>query len=103
MTNVINEYEDYLIHIKHASQNTIASYMRDVHQYVSYLNTIMQKDLLAVDRKIIGDYTHWLTKQGKSPATISRSLASLKSFYNFLISLGVIGQNPVHNIQVEKS
>lgn len=103
MINVIDGYEDFLIHIKHASQNTIVSYMRDVHQYVSYLNTVAGVDVLDATRDTISDYTHWLVEKGKSAATVSRSLASLKSFYTYVVSLGEKDVNPVHNIQVERA
>lgn len=103
MVNVIERYEDYLVHIKHASPNTVASYMRDVHQYVSYLNNVADIEMLNVNREAISTYTSWLAERGKSSATISRSLASLKSFYNFVISLGEMDVNPVHNIHVEKA
>ena len=58
MINVIDGYEEYLIHIKHASQNTVASYMRDVHQYAAYLNTVVSIDLLDVGRDTVNAYTH---------------------------------------------
>ena len=103
MVNVIDDYETFLIQVKQASQNTVASYMRDVHQYVSYLNTVIHTDVLDADREVVNDYAHWLTDRGKSPATISRMLASLKSFYNFVISIGEKDVNPVRNIQVEKT
>lgn len=103
MVNVIDGYEDFLTRVKQASQNTIASYMRDVHQYVSYLNTVIHTDVLDADREVVNDYAHWLTDRGKSPATISRMLASLKSFYNYVISIGEKDVNPVRNIQVEKT
>lgn len=103
MMNVIDGYEDHLIHVKRASQNTIASYMRDVHQYVSYLNTAAHADVLGADRDTIVDYTQWLSERGKSPATISRVLASLKSFYQFAVASGARDVNPVHDIHVEKA
>ena len=37
MAQIIEDYRDFLIHSKHASENTVASYMRDIHQYESYL------------------------------------------------------------------
>lgn len=103
MMNVIDGYEDYLTHIKRASQNTIASYLRDVRQFVNYLNSVVHKDALDADRETVSDYTQWLSGRGKSPATISRSLASLKNFYNYVISLGERDSNPVHNIHVQKA
>ncbi len=103
MSNLIDGYQAFLTDVKQASPNTIASYMRDVHQYVSYLNTVMHMDVLEADRDTVCDYTHWLADRGKSPATISRTLASLKSFYNYAISQGAAQSNPVRNIHVEKS
>ncbi len=103
MSNLIDGYQAFLTDVKQASPNTIASYMRDVHQYVSYLSTVMHMDVLEADRDTVCDYTHWLADRGKSPATISRTLASLKSFYNYAISQGAAQSNPVRNIHVEKS
>jgi len=103
MMNVIDRYEDYLVQIKHASQNTVTSYMRDVHQYAAYLNTVAHTDIFDADRETVNGYTEWLAEQGKSPATVSRSLASLKSFYNFAIDEGEKDANPVHNIHVKKT
>ncbi len=103
MVNVVEGYADFLIQVKHASDNTISSYMRDIHQFVNYLDTLVRLDILDADQQVISDYVHWLADRGKSPATISRSLASLKSFYQYAISLDLLDVNPVHNIQVEKA
>ena len=103
MVNVVEGYADFLIQVKHASDNTISSYMRDIHQFVNYLDTLVRLDILDADQQVISDYVHWLADRGKSPATISRSLASLKSFYQYAISLELLDANPVHNIQVEKA
>ncbi len=103
MMNVIDQYEDFLVQVKHASQNTVASYMRDIRQYASYLNTAVHIDILDADHETVSRYIEHLTGIGKSPATASRSLASLKSFYNFVVSQGEKDANPVYNIHVEKS
>ena len=100
--NIIARYEDYLINTKHASANTVSSYMRDIRQYASYLSGI-DVPVLEADRNIIGAYMQWLASIGKSPATVSRSLASLKSLYLFAISEDEIEHNPVYNIKVEKA
>ena len=102
MSNIIMRYEDYLIHTKHASDNTVASYMRDIHQYASYLLEL-GSDVLDATQQTISEYVHWLQGRGKSPATVSRSLASLKSLYLFAVNEDEIDQNPVHNIKLEKA
>lgn len=102
MTDIISRYEDYLIHVKHASDNTVASYLRDIHQYASYLTGI-GVEVLDAAQETVSDYMQWLHAHGKSPATVSRSLASLKSLYLFALNEDEIDQTPVRNIKLEKA
>lgn len=102
MMELLEEYEDNLIQVKHASVNTVASYMRDLHQFAAYLQE-QNLQIEDVDRDVIGDYMTALQEKGKSAATVSRSLASLKSFFAFAVSEGALDTNPVFNIHVEKA
>ena len=102
MSSIISRYEEYLIQVKHASANTVSSYMRDIRQYASYLQTI-GVDVLDADRDTIEGYMHYLHDNGKSPATVSRSLASLKSLYMYALGEDEIEENPVFSIKVEKA
>ena len=102
MLPVLESYETYLSEVKRASANTVASYMRDLHQFEAYL--VQQNiDLEQTDRDTIVDYTHYLHEKGKSAATVSRSVASLKSLFTYMVSNGLRQDNPVSNIQVEKA
>ena len=49
------------------------------------------------------DYTNHMQEKGKSAATISRSVASLKSLFTFMVNSGMRSSNPVTNIQIEKA
>lgn len=102
MVQIIEGYENFLIETKHASENTVSSYMRDIHQFASYL---MEQNVpvLDVDRVFVGRYVSNLHDKGKSASTISRCLASLKSFYGFVVAQGKKDANPVSDIQVEKA
>ena len=102
MVNIIARYEEYLIHIKHASTNTVSSYMRDLRQYASYLETV-GIDVLDADSQTVSGYMQFLHDNGKSAATVARSMASIKSLYIFAMNEDEIDQNPVHNIKVEKA
>ena len=102
MMELLEEYEDNLIQVKHASVNTVASYMRDLHQFAAYLQE-QNLQIEDVDRDVISDYMTALQEKGKSAATVSRSLASLKSFFAFAVSEGALDTNPVFNIHVEKA
>ena len=103
MKDVLSDYEDFLKTRKHASQNTISSYMRDVRQFEAYVEEHLSTDLLSVEKEDISGYLQWLLEMGKSPATASRSLASIKSMYNFLVSEQVLDQNPAQDVQAIKA
>ena len=40
MVLFLDKYEQYLINVKHASGNTVASYMRDLNQFATYLREV---------------------------------------------------------------
>ena len=102
MNDIIMRYEDYLIHTKHASDNTIASYMRDLRQYASYLGS-EGIDVLDADQSVVSGYMGSMKAGGKSAATISRALASIKSLYIFAIQNHEIEENPIQNIKIDKA
>ena len=102
MNDFTEEYRAFLTGEKHASENTIGSYLRDIHQFSAYREQ-EQVELTAVDRPYICAYLQHLTDMGKSPATVSRSTASLKSYFAFLLGLGVVAENPVHDIHAVKT
>lgn len=102
MVQILTDYEEYLVQVKHSSANTVASYMRDLHQFDAYLQT-QHIAVLEADQQVIRDYIAHLQSGGKSPATISRCLASLKSLYAFAVSQGERADNPVAEIHVEKA
>lgn len=102
MSDIIMRYEDYLIHTKHASDNTVASYMRDLRQYASYLGS-EGVDVLDADQAVVSGYMGSMKAGGKSAATISRALASIKSLYIFAIQIHEIEENPIQNIKIDKA
>ena len=103
MLNLIEAYENYLTKVKLASSNTVSSYLRDIRQFSSWLQEEEGPELLEVQGHQISEYLDHLHIIGKSPATVSRSLASLKNFYAYLVSTGFLEQTPVSaEIHVER-
>ena len=94
MTDYVNAYRTYLTDEKHASANTLSSYVRDVTQFQTWLLQKGAMDLRKVKKDAISDYLQYLQKQGKSPATVTRCTASIKSFYQFMLQAGHIKTNP---------
>ena len=98
----LEQYETYLREEKHASQNTLSSYMRDLRQFSEYLSAQRVNDLRKVKSETIRDYIAWMSGRGKSAATVTRAVASIKSFYAFLLERGEIRANPAKSIAAVK-
>ena len=102
MLDLIQAYENYLSKVKHASANTIASYMRDIRQFSQWLNVSEGIDVIDASQVNISEYLRHLEQDGRSGATISRCLASLKNFYLYLVSSGFLEKTPVTDIRVDR-
>ena len=79
MLDLIQAYENYLTKVKNASGNTVSSYMRDIRQFSDWLRAFDGIEVLDASQLNISEYLTGLEKHGKSAATISRTLASLKN------------------------
>ena len=95
MLNLINAYENYLTKVKQASANTVFSYMRDIRQYAQWLQLNGEVDVLEASQLNISMYLEHLQSEGRSAATVSRSLASLKNFYSYVVTTGFLETSPV--------
>ena len=98
MLDLIKAYENYLSKVKQASANTISSYMRDIRQFAEWLGT----EVADATQLNISDYLQHLEQGGRSAATISRTLASLKNFYAYLVSSGFCEKTPVTDIHIDR-
>ncbi len=101
MLDLIGAYENYLSKVKMASANTVASYMRDIRQFAAWLH---DEGLGVVDacQLHISHYLAHLQEEGRSGATLSRNLASLRNFYSYLVSSGFVEQTPVTDVTVDR-
>lgn len=102
MNDLITRYERYLLDVKHSSSNTVASYIRDIRQFDSYVSQSLDCPVERVTTDQLTVYFAWLTNSGKSSATVTRSLASLKGFYSFLVTSGLMELNPAKTIHLAK-
>lgn len=98
MLDLIKAYENYLTKVKKASSNTISSYLRDIRQFSEWLDV----DVLEASQLNISNYLRYMEEDGRSAATISRTLASLKNFYSYLVSSGFCEKTPVIEIKVSR-
>ena len=102
MLDLIGAYENYLSKVKQASANTISSYMRDIRQFSEWLSTNEGVEVADAQQLNISRYLAHLEQEGRSAATVSRNLASLKNFYSYVVSSGFMESTPVTEIRIDR-
>lgn len=97
----VENFLDFLQNDKKLSDNTLQSYNRDIKLYCNYLekNDI---DMIKTDEEDIKTYLDNLKTNGKAVSTISRNLASLRSFYQYLHKTKVVNDDPTLNLESPK-
>ncbi|MBR1496234.1 MAG: site-specific tyrosine recombinase XerD [Oscillospiraceae bacterium] len=95
-------YERYLKDERHVSANTMCSYMRDIRQLAAYLSANTGHGLSDAEDGDLAGYTAWEKENGKSAATVARSIASMKGFYGFLAEKRAIRSNPSARLVPER-
>lgn len=101
MTDYLSLYRSYLTTEKRMSANTVSSYMRDLSQYDQWLKQ-KKTDLKRAKNILLQEYVKRLEQLGKSPATMSRFLASSKSFYAYMFAKGYIKTNPTAALKAQR-
>lgn len=99
MNAYVDEYASFMTNVRHKASNTIESYKRDVNQYITYLNNSGVEDVSLATKTTILSYLLSLQQKGRAMSTVSRTLASLRSFYVFLIQNGEAKEDPTSNLE----
>lgn len=102
MDDVIYDYSCYLKDERELSKNTLESYIGDLEQFREYLNDNSSSNLVNVNKTIIITYLMYLQKDGKANSTISRNLASIRSFYQYLVNKDYVREDPTYNLRSPK-
>ena len=97
---MISSFLKYLSTEKRYSTHTIGAYRKDLEQFSSFLlNTYEISDLVKVTHPHIRDWVVTLADDDLSPRSVNRKIATLKSFFKFLLSRDEIMANPAAAIQ----
>ncbi len=102
MPDHIADYCRYLTEEKHAQKNTLNSYARDLNQFQTWLMANGITDLKKVKKETVNEYLQYMSGKGKSPATVTRSTASIRSFYNYMLREGRVKTNPAKAVTSQK-
>ena len=101
MDKDINNFLEFIKVDKKLSKNTLESYQRDIYQYKEYLNenNINYTNLKHED---IINYLEYLNSLIKKASTISRHLASIRLFCQYLVKNKIAKEDPTRGIQSPK-
>ena len=103
MKAYIKEFEVFLKETKKCSSNTLESYLRDVSQFASFCDLLKMRSTSSIKYTHINEYIDSLKKAGKSEATVTRVIASLRCYYSFCVSVDICKENPLKDIKVSRS
>lgn len=102
MVGEIKKFIQYLSDVKHTSVNTQVSYQRDLNQMAAYLEGRGIVDAGKVTKTVLNSYILYLEKEGKATTTISRVLASMKAFFHYEFSNGLVKKDPAELLKAPK-
>ena len=101
MEEQLNLFFGFLENEKKVSTNTLQSYKRDLKQFEKYLET-SEEDYKDLTDEGIKTYIKHMQNEGKKASTISRGLASIRSFYQYGAKNKIVEKDPTEGIQSPK-
>lgn len=102
MDMLIDHFTHFLAVEKGLSANTLESYQRDLVMYASYLRDNGVIDVQDTSRAHIIGYLMMLQEKGRATATLSRNMASIRAFYQFLVRDKFISNDPSIHLETPK-
>ena len=97
--------EDFIIYLKRergASENTLQSYGRDLRRMEDYLQEKEIREAAQIAPADLESYEAFLKDSGKSAATISRNVASIRAFFGYLTNRGILVKDPAAELRPPK-
>jgi integrase/recombinase XerC len=90
----------YLEHEKRASPHTVLAYKKDLEQYQDFLlRSFDLEDLAAAGHAEVRAWMIDLIEQKLTATTVNRKMATIRSYYKFLLRLGEVDKNPTYKLR----
>ncbi len=102
MQSWLEHFSHYLSVEKGLARNTLESYNRDLKKFFLFLKNKKVATAANVDRALITGYLLSLKEEGRAPSTISRNVASIRSFFNFLVQEDLLRDNPAQLVKAPR-
>lgn len=95
----LDEFINYLITEKHYSINTVTAYKTDLKQFEQYIKEAFDKtDAKDVNSDMIRDWIMQQSEDKISNRSINRKIASLRTYFRFLVKAHEVEKNPLLKI-----
>ena len=92
---LFNKFKDYLSYEKNFSVNTITAYIKDINDFQIFLIDNGTKISKETNYSFVRQWIVTLSEKKYSKISINRKIASLKSYFNFLVNIGKINSSPL--------
>ena len=102
MQIMLDNFIYYLAVERGLAENTLTAYKIDLQNFLSFCQDKQVNSWVGTEKNTILMYLMYLKKQNMSPATISRRLAALKSFFRFLINEQIVEFSPTESMEAPK-
>ncbi|MFR8317124.1 MAG: site-specific tyrosine recombinase XerD [Catenibacillus sp.] len=102
METYIVGFVNYLQDVKKSSKNTILSYQRDLGKFFNYVDSMHIQDIRKVNYTSLNSYILLMEKENFATSTISRNIAALKAFFNYLFKQNIISDDPAEKLKAPK-
>ena len=103
--NKVNGFLEYLEKERIYSRHTIKAYETDLIQFSRFVKEYGGTgsfDVSSVDKKTVQHFVGSLTEKGLSPKSTGRKLASIKSFFRYLLKHAHVESNPASAVKPPK-
>ena len=105
MEDEIRAFVKFLQVQQEASPETQRSYGADLRQFQAYVRGRSGTGMVvtrSLDASIMREYLAWLDTNGLKKSSLARKLATLRSFFDFLLQTGKVSSNPAREIRTAK-
>lgn len=102
MEQQLDNFIHYLEAVRKSSRNTILSYKRDLEKFAAFLDAQAVVDLTDVNETTMNAYILMMEQKQFATSTISRNIAALKSFFDYLERYENHQGNPAARLKAPK-
>ena len=101
MEKQLKQFLNFLENEKKVSDNTLQSYRRDLDKFKEYIENNGKK-YNKIQENDVKEYLDYLSEQNRKPSTVLRTIASIRSFYQYQIKVKKVTEDPTEKIKAPK-